>query len=75
LKFQAATEKTAKDARGLLYFAAPGSFVRQLALYNIDLQQGRSKQGIGKICVILPKLTYTYTSKTIRNRPIFTIDR
>jgi len=24
LKFQAAAEKTAKDARGLLYFAAPG---------------------------------------------------
>jgi len=25
LKFQAVAEKTAKDARGLLYFAAPGS--------------------------------------------------
>jgi len=24
LKFQAVAEKTAKDARGLLYFAAPG---------------------------------------------------
>jgi len=24
LKFQAVTEKTAKDARGLLYFATPG---------------------------------------------------
>jgi len=27
LKFQAVAEKTAKDARGLLYFAAPGSIV------------------------------------------------
>jgi len=25
LKFQAVAEKTAKDARGLLYFAGPGS--------------------------------------------------
>jgi len=25
LKFQSVAEKTAKDARGLLYFAAPGS--------------------------------------------------
>jgi len=25
LKFQAVAEKTAKDARGLLYFAAPGT--------------------------------------------------
>jgi len=25
LKFQAVAEKTAKDARGLLYFAVPGS--------------------------------------------------
>jgi len=25
LKFQTVAEKTAKDARGLLYFAAPGS--------------------------------------------------
>jgi len=27
LKFQAVAEKTAKDARGLLYFAAPGRAV------------------------------------------------
>jgi len=27
LKFQAVAEKTTKDARGLLYFAAPGSWV------------------------------------------------
>jgi len=34
LKFQAVAEKTAKDARGLLYFAAPGTeFLR--VLYNI----------------------------------------
>jgi len=25
LKFQAVAEKTAKDSRGLLYFAAPGT--------------------------------------------------
>jgi len=28
LKFQAVAEKTAKDARGLLYFAAPGRTVK-----------------------------------------------
>jgi len=27
LKFQAVAEKTAKDARGLLYFAAPGTIL------------------------------------------------
>jgi len=26
LKFQAVAEKTTKDARGLLYFAAPGTY-------------------------------------------------
>jgi len=30
LKFQAVAEKTAKDARGLLYFAAPGMYICML---------------------------------------------
>jgi len=32
LKFQAVAEKTAKDARGLLYFAAPGTCQSMLML-------------------------------------------
>jgi len=30
LKFQAVAEKTAKDARGLLYIAAPGALYRMV---------------------------------------------
>jgi len=33
LKFQAVAEKTAKDARGLLYFAAPGRSGGKLLTY------------------------------------------
>jgi len=43
LKFQAVAEKTAKDARGLLYFAAPGR-INQITdnsghqpILNVDL--------------------------------------
>jgi len=37
LKFQAVAEKTAKDARGLLYFAAPTRYIlgQNKARYNI----------------------------------------
>jgi len=41
LKFQAVAEKTAKDARGLLYFAAPGR-PGLVALYDI-----RPGNGVG----------------------------
>jgi len=36
LKFQAVAEKTAKDARGLLYFAAPGTMTSPLMVYYRD---------------------------------------
>jgi len=39
LKFQAVAEKTAKDARGLLYFAAPGTlYTKKLYKQNSDIQ-------------------------------------
>jgi len=38
LKFQAVAEKTAKDARGLLYFAAPG------ICYHAELGRPRSNR-------------------------------
>jgi len=34
LKFQAVAEKTAKDARGLLYFAAPGIYIYTVSQKN-----------------------------------------
>jgi len=38
LKFQAVAEKTAKDARGLLYFAAPGIYlISQTPTFAIKL--------------------------------------
>jgi len=40
LKFQAVAQKTAKDARGLLYFAAPGISVHWLHTENPNLRQG-----------------------------------
>jgi len=47
MKFQAVAEKTAKDARGLLYFAAPGSDLKSqpkrpgdLDLWPFDLKSG-----------------------------------
>jgi len=42
LKFQAVAEKTAKDARGLLYFAAPGipaGTVSKPKLWRVQLWQ------------------------------------
>jgi len=39
LKFQAVAEKTAKDARGLLYFAAPGTSC-------IMISGGRTEQNV-----------------------------
>jgi len=36
LKFQAVAEKTAKDSRGLLYFAAPGIFIRECNIEGLE---------------------------------------
>jgi len=54
LKFQTVAEKTAKDARGLLYFAAPGrsnrtsviTDIRQ-KIYSIRTLLSRSLKAIG----------------------------
>jgi len=38
LKFQAVAEKTAKDARGLLYFAAPGIAICHCNIFCLKFQ-------------------------------------
>jgi len=68
LKFQAVAEKTAKDARGLLYFAAPGIWqtrllsadVRQLLCYSLVVAAALTKRQRQDKLII--RLIYTVVS-------------
>jgi len=49
LKFQAVAEKTAKDARGLLYFAAPGrmeTFWYRLTQVHLEKQPLKWRESV-----------------------------
>jgi len=53
LKFQAVAEKTAKDARGLLYFAAPGIYIHD-PLFS-QSRQGRKIREIKGTWTTMPR--------------------
>ena len=59
MKFQAVADQTAKDARGLLYFAAPGRFIVCYRPPYYDSQAGDYAASLIKCLAILVNVNYT----------------
>jgi len=60
LKFQAVAEKTAKDARGLLYFAAPGILQCRSAHFNTQNSQYSISNKLQSAYTILSIIRWPY---------------